>query len=49
MLWRKIMKSHLIMPMAEAGLRFEREGFKEPKPLIKINGKPFFIGLFDQF
>jgi len=36
------MKPHLIMPMAGAGSRFENEGYKDPKPLIKINGKPFF-------
>ena len=35
-------KLHLIMPMAGAGSRFAREGFALPKPLIEIEGKPFF-------
>lgn len=33
---------HLIMPMGGAGSRFQKNGFEEPKPLIKINGHPFF-------
>ncbi len=36
------MKLHLIMPMGGKGSRFSEVGFKEPKPLIKINNKPFF-------
>lgn len=35
-------KVHLIMPMGGAGSRFVKEGFDLPKPLIPINGKPFF-------
>lgn len=35
-------KVHLIMPMGGAGSRFAKEGFNLPKPLIKINNKPFF-------
>ena len=35
-------KLHLIMPMAGAGSRFFKNGFVIPKPLIEINGKPFF-------
>lgn len=35
-------KVHLIMPMAGAGSRFAKNGFQLPKPLISINGKPFF-------
>lgn len=34
-------KVHLIMPMAGAGSRFSKNGFKLPKPIIEINGKPF--------
>ncbi len=30
---------HIIIPMAGVGNRFVRAGYKEPKPLIKINGK----------
>ena len=32
-----------IMPMAGEGLRFTNAGYKKPKPLIDINGKPMFI------
>lgn len=35
-------KIHLIMPMGGAGSRFFNDGFVMPKPLIKINEKPFF-------
>lgn len=35
-------KIHLIMPMAGAGSRFSKDGYREPKPLIKILDKPFF-------
>lgn len=34
---------HLIMPMGGAGSRFFKNGFVMPKPLIEINGKPFFF------
>ncbi len=30
------------MPMGGAGSRFFKDGFVMPKPLIEINGKPFF-------
>ena len=30
------------MPMGGGGVRFNKEGFLIPKPLIEINGKPFF-------
>lgn len=33
---------NLIMPMAGGGVRFKNRGFNFPKPLIEINGKPFF-------
>lgn len=36
------MKPHLIMPMGGAGSRFYKNGYRQPKPLIEINGKPFF-------
>lgn len=32
----------LVMPMAGRGSRFLKNGFEMPKPLIEINGKPFF-------
>ena len=35
-------KLHLILPMAGRGSRFFENGFVCPKPLIEINGKPFF-------
>lgn len=37
-----VKKLHLIMPMGGAGSRFFKNGFAIPKPLIEINGKPFF-------
>lgn len=33
---------HLIMPMAGGGTRFGKEGYELPKPLIDLQGKPFF-------
>lgn len=35
-------KVHLIMPMGGRGSRFEKFGYDFPKPLLKINDKPFF-------
>lgn len=35
-------KIHLIMPMGGGGTRFGDKGFDLPKPLIKLQGKPFF-------
>ncbi len=35
-------KIHLIMPMGGKGSRFSNVGFEYPKPLIQINGYPFF-------
>lgn len=36
-------KIHLIMPMAGGGTRFGNYGFNVPKPLIELQGKPFFF------
>lgn len=36
------MKPHLIMPMGGGGTRFGNKGFDLPKPLIELQGKPFF-------
>ncbi len=35
-------KLHLIMPMGGAGTRFLNNGYECPKPLIALQGKPFF-------
>lgn len=35
-------KIHLIMPMGGGGTRFGNKGFNVPKPLIELQGKPFF-------
>lgn len=35
-------KIHLVMPMGGNGTRFVNEGFDVPKPLIMLQGKPFF-------
>lgn len=32
----------LVIPMAGRGSRFSKNGFEVPKPLISINGRPFF-------
>ena len=36
------MAIHLIMPMAGEGSRFVKDGFDVPKPLLEIQGEPFF-------
>lgn len=33
----------VLMPMAGRGSRFKEKGYKEPKPLIKILGKPMVV------
>lgn len=33
----------LILPMAGCGSRFSQKGYKDPKPLIKVNGTPMCI------
>ena len=35
-------KLHYILPMGGAGTRFFNNGITVPKPLIELNGKPFF-------
>lgn len=35
-------KMHLVMPMGGGGTRFGNKGFDLPKPLIELQGKPFF-------
>ncbi|MEA4912403.1 MAG: NTP transferase domain-containing protein [Oscillospiraceae bacterium] len=35
-------KAHLIMPMGGSGSRFSSLGFDVPKPLIELQGRPFF-------
>ena len=31
---------NVVIPMAGAGSRFEKAGFKDPKPLINVGDKP---------
>lgn len=38
---------HIIMPMAGEGSRFIKEGWTTPKPLIELEGKPFFLHAID--
>lgn len=38
----KTRKLHLIMPMGGKGSRFSKYGYEFPKPLLEINGYPFF-------
>ncbi len=35
-------KIHLLMPMGGGGTRFGNKGFNVPKPMIELQGKPFF-------
>lgn len=37
-----IMLINLLMPMCGAGLRFLKNRYHVPKPLIKINDNPFY-------
>lgn len=37
----------VLIPMAGAGSRFKQEGFKLPKPLIDVNGKPMIQRVID--
>ena len=36
-------KIHLIMPMGGSGTRFGTKGYALPKPLIELQGRPFFF------
>ena len=38
----------LILPMAGAGIRFSKEGFTTPKPLLDIDGLPMIIQAVEQ-
>jgi dTDP-glucose pyrophosphorylase len=37
------------MPMGGLGSRFAKEGYKTPKPLIEVDGKPMFMRALDSF
>lgn len=37
------MSFKLIMPMAGNGSRFAEQGYKDPKPMIDVRGKPMFV------
>ncbi len=41
------MKINLIMPMGGAGTRFANNGFECPKPLLPLEGRPFFAWAAD--
>lgn len=38
---------HIIVPMAGAGSRFAKEGYKDPKPLIPVHGVPMIKVVID--
>lgn len=40
---------HIIIPMSGVGKRFINAGYKEPKPLIKIDGKPIIQHVVELF
>ena len=42
---------NIIVPLGGIGKRFQEEGYKDPKPLIEVDGKPMIehvINLFDK-
>ena len=42
-------KVQVLMPMGGLGSRFAKEGYKTPKPLIEVDGKPMFMRALDSF
>lgn len=38
---------NIVIPMAGAGSRFAKAGFKDPKPLIDVNGVPMIKVVID--
>lgn len=40
---------NILIPMAGAGLRFKNAGYKEPKPLIDVGGKPMIKWAMESF
>lgn len=40
---------HIIIPMSGLGSRFVKEGYKDPKPLIKVDGKPMIEHIVNLF
>ena len=39
----------IVIPMAGTGNRFVERGYKDPKPLIKVDGKRIIEYIFDMF
>ncbi len=40
---------HLIVPMSGQGVRYQKAGYSEPKPLIKVNGRSMIERLLENF
>ena len=40
---------HIIIPMSGKGQRFIDAGYEEPKPLIKVDGKPIIEHIIERF
>jgi NDP-sugar pyrophosphorylase family protein len=40
---------HIIVPMSGIGKRFLDAGYKDPKPLIEVEGKPIIAHVVDMF
>jgi NDP-sugar pyrophosphorylase family protein len=40
---------HLLIPMSGQGTRYRNDGYKEPKPLIPVNGTPMIERLLSNF
>ncbi len=43
------MNFQVIIPMSGKGERFLRAGYKKPKPLVEVNGKPIIAHVLDMF
>ena len=47
-LWQVEPESTTLIPLAGAGSRFSQAGYKEPKPLIDVSGKPMILQASNQ-
>lgn len=42
-------KIHLLVPMSGQGMRYQAAGYKDPKPLVPVNGVPMITRLLSSF
>lgn len=45
----KTKKINLLIPMSGQGVRYQKAGYKQPKPLIPVSGKPMIERLLENF